>query len=132
MKRILALLLCALLILSGCGQDKAAGSKVFDTDREIKSIVFETTINGRKEIPVPEEYLPEVIEWLGSFTVGKQVGDSLSPGTNATRVTIVYADGTSMESALDTVTVGRKTYYTEEANMPDAWYDYYSGIVNSK
>ncbi len=130
MKKLCVFLICALFLLSGCGQDEAIGSKVFDIGKEIEAVVFETTINGRKEIPVPEEYLTEVIEWLGTFTAGERVEGAMPPGTNATRVTVFYADGTSVESGLNTVGLGGKNYTIVSSKRPEGWSAYFSGIVN--
>lgn len=132
MKKLCVFLICAFLLLSGCGQDEAKGSKVFDTDKGIEAVVFETTVNGRKEIPVPEEYLTEVIEWLGTFMAGERVEGALPPGTNATRVTVFYADGTSVESGLNTVGLGGKSYKVVKSEQPEGWSAYFSGIVNPK
>ncbi len=125
MKRIITIYLIFLIIMStvGCGNNNM-GKAVFNTEN-VKSVTFFSPA-VREGALVPEEELSEIIEWLGTFTVGEKAGKQLDPGTNSISVCIEYADGTILEQGLSTTKIGYQAYYMNFADAPEC----YLKIVN--
>jgi len=124
MKRYLCILICALLLLSGCGakSDPNIGKTIFDTEKEITKIEFHTTVNNRGMVTVPDEYMAEIIDWLGTLKITeKNTRGTWAPGTGSTEVTICYADGTSHSGSISNITIGNSEYYVDGANAPDIY-----------
>lgn len=130
MKRMLALVLCVLL-LSGCAKPgnagPATGQPVSYPDSPITAVVFHSMINGRGDIPVPEEDLEEIADWFYAFTVGDRTGEAVVPGTGQVRMTLTCADGTTEERSLSTVAVDGVSYYVECPNAPECYVSLING-----
>lgn len=124
MKKYLCFLICALLLLSGCGTktDANIGKTVFDVEKEITGIEFYSTVNLRGTVVVPEEYLAEITEWLGTFRITeKNTRDTWAPGTGSTEVTIYYADGTTHSGSISNISIDGSGYYIDGDNAPEIW-----------
>ena len=138
MNRILSVFLCGimLLCLSACGENTHSdtqpneSAKQSDTNNQeteifntknIKRITFYTYYGNGKGSDVPAEHLDEMIAWLDSFTLDKEVPELLPPGTNTIHVEIEYFDGTIVKKGLDTTTVDGITYYIKGDNSPECY-----------
>ena len=138
MKRILSVFLCGimLLCLSACGENTHSdtqpneSAKQSDTNNQeteifntknIKRITFYAYYGNGKGSDVPVEHLDEIITWLDSFTIDKEVPESIPPGTNTINVEIEYFDGTIVKKGLDTTTVDGITYYIKGDNSPECY-----------
>lgn len=97
----------------------AKGQPVFETEYIVQITLY--TPNAREGIPVPEEDLAVLTEWLGTFTVGERAGDTLIPGSNSVSVELVYEDGSVVNSGLTTVTLGGTTYYMDCGDAPECY-----------
>ena len=138
MKRILSVFLCGimLLCLSACGENTHSDTQpnestkqsdtnnqeteIFDT-KNIKRITFYAYYGNGKGSDVPVEHLDEIITWLDSFMIDKEVPELLPPGTNTIHVEIEYFDGTIVKRGLDTATVGGITYYIKGDTAPECY-----------
>ena len=138
MKRILSVFLCGimLLCLSACGENTHSdtqpneSAKQSDTNNQeteifntknIKRITFYAYYGNGKGSDVPAKHLDEMIAWLDSFTLDKEVPELLPPGTNTIHVEIEYFDGTIVKRVLDTATVGGITYYIKGDTAPECY-----------
>ena len=138
MKRILSVFLCGimLLCLSACGENTHSdtqpneSAKQSDTNNQeteifntknIKRITFYAYYGNGKGSDVPAKHLDEMIAWLDSFTLDKEVPELLPPGTNTIHVEIEYFDGTIVKRGLDTATVGGITYYKKGDTAPECY-----------
>lgn len=138
MKRILSVFLCGimLLCLSACGENTHSdtqpneSAKQSDTNNQeteifntknIKRITFYAYYGNGKGSDVPAKHLDEMIAWLDSFTLDKEVPELLPPGTNTIHVEIEYFDGTIVKRGLDTATVGGITYYIKGDTAPECY-----------
>ena len=144
MKRILSVVLCVLLLFCFAACDEETDAQpvtartaeashaettlaepsqtnektlVFDTEN-IKRITFYAYYGNGKGSDVPVEHLDEIITWLDSFTIDKEVPELIPPGTNTIKVEIEYFDGTIVKKGLDTTTVDGITYYIKGDNSP--------------
>ena len=143
MKRILSVFLCGimLLCLSACDKNTHSdtqpneSAKQSDTNNQeteifntknIKRITFYAYYGNGKGSDVPVEHLDEIITWLDSFTIDKEVPDLIPPGTNTINVEIEYFDGTIVKKGLDTTTVDGITYYIKGDTAPKC----YEGIIS--
>ena len=138
MKSILSVFLCGimLLCLSACGENTHSdtqpneSAKQSDTNNQeteifntknIKRITFYAYYGNGKGSDVPAKHLDEMIAWLDSFTLDKEVPELLPPGTNTIHVEIEYFDGTIVKRGLDTATVGGITYYIKGDTAPECY-----------
>lgn len=127
MKRYFCFLICALLLLSGCGTDYGTdkdpnmGKPVFDTEKDIIDVEFYTTVDDIGAIEISEEQLAETVEWLGTFVIARAAGDTWVPGGYYTEVTIYYTDGTTYESDLHNIVIDGAKYYTSSGEAPEFW-----------
>ena len=138
MKRILSVFLCGimLLCLSACGENTHSdtqpneSAKQSDTNNQeteifntknIKRITFYAYYVHGKGSDVPAEHLDEMIAWLDSFTLDKEVPELLPPGTNTIHVEIEYLDRTIVKRGLDTATVDGITYYIKGDTAPECY-----------
>ena len=64
---------------------------IFNT-KNIKRITFYAYYGNGKGSDVPVEHLDEIITWLDSFTIDKEVPELIPPGTNTINVEIEYFD----------------------------------------
>ena len=138
MKRILSVFLCGimLLCLSACGENTHSDTQpnesakqsdthnqataIFNT-KNIKRITFYAYYGNGKGSDVPVEHLDEIITWLDSFTIDKEVPKLIPPGTNTIHVEIEYLDGTIVKRGLDTATVDGITYYIKGDSAPECY-----------
>ena len=138
MKRILSVFLCGimLLCLAACGESTNSNTQPNDSAKQsdtsnqetgifntknIKRITFYAYYGNGKGSDVPAEHLDEMIAWLDSFTLDKEVPELLPPGTNTIHVEIEYFDGTIVKRGLDTATVGGITYYIKGDTAPECY-----------
>ena len=123
MKRFITVILSLVMVFSLIACSNTNGDKnvqLFKTEN-IKRILFynDTTL---EEVEVPEEYLDEIITWLESFTIDKEVEkDKLEPGSDAYCVQIEYEDGTIVKIGLWIYEMDGKQYYTKGADTPECW-----------
>ena len=138
MKRILSVFLCGimLLCLSACRENTHSdtqpneSAKQSDTNNQeteifntknIKHITFYAYYGDGKGSDVPAEHLDEIITWLDSCTIDKEVPELIPPGTNTIHVEIEYLDGTIVKRGLDTATVDGITYYIKGDSAPECY-----------
>ncbi|MDO4747930.1 MAG: hypothetical protein Q4A12_02000 [Eubacteriales bacterium] len=139
MKKLLSLLLSIIMLLcfTACNEndtDKTSSTKnsetydtLFDTypsvfvTENITSITFYAYYGKGKGSKVPKEHMDEIITWLDSFTIDKEVPELLPPGTNTINVEIEYFDGTIIKRGLDTATVDGITYYIKGDTAPECY-----------
>ena len=122
MKRMMVLVLCILILLSGCGMERA---KVFDTEKEIVGITFHRYRYGEYvDAEVAPENLAEVTYWLSTFKVGGKADlDDLPTGvSNLTEITVFYADGTAVRQGEDLAEIDGQFYFVTRELMEDDWY----------
>ena len=125
-----------LLCLSACGENTHSdtqpneSAKQSDTNNQeteifntknIKRITFYAYYGNGKGSDVPAKHLDEIITWLDSFTIDKEVPELIPPGTNTIHVEIEYLDGTIVKRGLDTATVDGITYYTKGDTAPECY-----------
>ena len=116
MKRCLVLFLM-LLVLAGCSRVDTE-TPVFTTEG-ITAVAFITYPTSPEGIPVSEQYLAAITEWLGTFRLESRVKDDvLPPGSNSIRVRIQYADGTVVENGLSTMKLNGVHYFLQHADAP--------------
>lgn len=127
MKKLTALLF-ALLMLTGLAACSVKDKPIFETEN-ITGITFIRTAPKGRETVVPEEYLDEITQWLGTFKAGKKAGDVLPPGADSISVRIEYSDGTIVENGLSTVVIKNKTYMINYDKEPACWFDLFTNKV---
>ena len=93
---------------------------VFKTEN-IARVTFYAYYGNGKGSEVPSEYMTEIINWLASFTVDKEVNGALLPGTNTYYAEIEYSDGTVIKKGLDVVIIDGVGYYTKSDKKPDCF-----------
>jgi len=124
LKRKIIFIVCSILFLTGCRNTTSIESserKIFDTENKISSITIHTTINGTRDISVPEDALDEIISWLNTFEVGDPVGDTVIPGTGSTSVTLTYVDGSTVTQKISIIKIDGTSYYIEAPDAPVVW-----------
>lgn len=138
MKKYFCFLICALLLLIGCENDYGlntykpendpnVGIAVFDVEKEIIDVEFNTSINNIGLIEISPEQLDEIVEWLGTFkTTRKNEYDTWVPGTGSVQLTIYYADGTTFAGNISNTTIDGVGYYIDGDNAPDFWPDLFN------
>ncbi len=134
-KMLLLVLLIAVISLcfAGCG-DRNAGTKrghtiyidwypVFETDN-ISGITFFHRATDAAPAEVPDEYMREITQWLGSFLPDEEIDahSVAAPGADSYSVRIEYADGTVAEGSLDTCTINGTRYRLTSAPTPACWF----------
>ena len=123
MKKLIALVLVlvCLLGLVACSNNSIDTTKpIFETDNISKITLFAVP-NHTDGIVVPSEYMDEIIAWIGTFTVDKEAGEILAPGTNTFSFRIEYSDGTIVESGVNTTTIDGITYYMKQEQTPECF-----------
>ena len=138
MKKFLTVFLCGIMLLCFTACDKNTNSNIQPTEstnqndthnqataifntKNIKRITFYAYYGNGKGSDVPAEHLDEMIAWLDSFTIDKEVPELLPPGTNTIHVEIEYLDGTVVKEGLDTATVDGITYYIKGDTAPKCY-----------
>ena len=123
MKKLIALVLVLFCVLGlvACSNNSIDTTKpIFETDNISKITLFAVP-NHTDGIVVPSEYMDEIIAWIGTFTVDKEVGEILAPGTNTFSFRIEYSDGTIVESGVNTTTIDGITYYMKQEQTPECF-----------
>ncbi len=138
MKKFLTVFLCGIMLLcfAACGKNTNSNiqptestnqndthnqaTAIFNT-KNIKRITFYAYYGNGKGSDVPAKHLDEIITWLDSFTIDKEVPELIPPGTNTITVEIEYFDGTIVKKGLDTTTVDGITYYIKGDNSPECY-----------
>ena len=138
MKKFLTVFLCGIMLLcfAACGKNTNSNiqptestnqndthnqaTAIFNT-KNIKRITFYAYYGIGNGSDVPVEHLDEIITWLDSFTIDKEVPELIPPGTNTINVEIEYFDGTIVKKGLDTTTVDGITYYIKGDNSPECY-----------
>ena len=121
MKKLMALVfsIVCILGLASCSSESANKTSPIFSTQDISSIAF---YEYPDYIEVPDEYLLEITDWLGTFTVGKEITDNvLVPGSNTTKVRIEYLDGTVIENGLSTIKIDDVMYYLNHEDAPDCY-----------
>lgn len=138
MKKFLTVFLCGIMLLCFAACDKNTNSNIQPTEstnqndthnqataifntKNIKRITFYAYYGNGKGSDVPVEHLDEIITWLDSFTIDKEVPELIPPGTNTIHVEIEYLDGTIVKRGLDTATVDGITYYIKGDSAPECY-----------
>lgn len=144
-KKFLVLVLCGIMLvcLVACGKNDTVNNSstkslisnetisesketneqtecIFNTEN-IARIVFYAYYGQGKGSEVPSEYMPEIINWLGTFVIDEKVPELVPPGTNTVCVEIEYLDGTVIKEGLDTATVDGIEYYTKHCKEPECY-----------
>ena len=138
MKKFLTVFLCGIMLLcfSACGKNTNSNiqptestnqndthnqaTAIFNT-KDIKRITFYAYYGNGKGSDVSSEHLDEIITWLDSFTIDKEIPELLPPGTNTINVEIEYLDGTIVKKGLDTATVDGIAYYIKGDTAPECY-----------
>jgi len=100
---------------------------VFKTE-DIIRITFYGYYGGGKGSDVPADNMTEIINWLGSFTIGEKAPDILPPGTNTYYVEIEYSDGMIIKNGLDIRKIDGNTFYLERNKEPECFMEIISKI----
>lgn len=95
---------------------------VFRTDN-ITRIAFSINYGYGDECEVPQQYMTEIVNWLGTFTVGEKISEDIpiAPGTGFYYVHIVYSDGTEVKNNLSTINIDGTSYYMSSAETPECF-----------
>lgn len=127
MRKVLLMIavIMVMVTMAGCGAPE--GERVFDV-KNVDAVDFFKT-GTRESVSVPREDLDEILEWLGTFTVGSQTEEYLIPGSNYISVRIVYGDGTVLENSLSTITRRSVLYYMDAASAPKCYLSLVNGTL---
>ena len=134
MKKLLSLLLCAILLFCFAACDENTANESYDTlfdtypsvfvTENITSITFYAYYGGGKGSKVPAENMVEIINWLDSFTIVREATDEdVLDGTNTHYVEIEYSDGTVIKEGLDIVIIDGTRYLVEKEPHPSCFED---------
>ena len=124
MKKFIAFAFILLCILSavGCSKDPIDTTKpVFETENITRITLFSVP-HHPDGVEVPHVYMDEITAWIGTFTIGKVVDGLLDPGTNTTSFRLEYADGTIIESGVNTITIDGITYSMKQDSPPKCFH----------
>lgn len=123
MKKLIALVLASVCLLGlvGCSKNSVDTTEpVFETEK-ISRITLFAVPNHADGIVVPSEYMDEITAWIGTFTIYKEAGDLLDPGTNTFSFRLEYSDGTIVESGVNTTIIDGTTYYMKQERAPECF-----------
>lgn len=103
--------------------------QVFKVEK-ITRVTFYGFGGAGQGVNVPSESMKEIVNWLGTFSVGEKVSEfpPLPPGTGEIVVEIVYADGTIVKQPLQLVEVSGVAYYTKCGDEPACYREILSCI----
>ena len=104
MKKLMAFVLAGVCVLGlvACSDHSIDTTKpVFETEN-IQRITLFCVPNHTGSIEVPGEYMEEMTAWISTFTLDKEAGERLDPGTNTISFRLEYSDGTIVESGVNT------------------------------
>ena len=128
MKKLMAFVLAGVCVLGlvACSDHSIDTQKpVFETEN-IQSITLFCVPNHTDGIEVPGEYMEEMTAWIGTFTLDKEAGERLDPGTNTISFRLEYSDGTIVESGVNTTTIDGVTYYMKQERAPEFFHILFS------
>lgn len=123
MKKMIASFFVFIVLLGciGCSKNSIdTTTPIFKTEGISRIILFAVP-NHTDGIVVPSEYMDEITAWIGTFTVDKESGDILEPGANTFSFRLEYADGTIVESGVNTTTIDGVTYYMKQERTPECF-----------
>ena len=129
MKKLIAFVLALVCVLGlvGCSNNSVDTTKhVFETENICKITLFAVP-NHADGVVVPSEYMDEITAWIGTFTIDKEAGDILDPGTNTFSFRLEYSDGTIVESGVNTTTIDGITYYMKQERTPECFNALFTG-----
>ncbi|MBR6503309.1 MAG: hypothetical protein IKT42_07725 [Clostridia bacterium] len=95
---------------------------VFNSEK-ITHVAFYGYGGQGTRVDVPLENINEIINWLGTFTLGKSITTAIPPGTNTNFVEIEYIDGTVVKHGLDVIEVYGVSYELECGKHPECYWD---------
>ena len=128
MKKLIALvsaLVCVVGMVGCSAKDEVIGKTVFETEN-ISRVTFYGTAPNSTETEVPNEYLAEITEWLGTFIAGEKADDVLPPGADSLFVRIEYSDGTIIENSMSTTIVDGTTYLINYDKEPECYFELFA------
>ena len=117
----LMLTLVCMLALAGCSSNSVDTTEPIFETTGIAGITFFCVPNHTDGVEVPAGNLDEISAWIGTFTIDKEAGDILDPGTNTFSFQIEYKDGTIVESGLNTTTINEFSYCLKYENPPECF-----------
>ncbi len=117
---LLSIVFVLMLYGVGCGK-RLEDYTVFDTEN-VKSVTLFVSDNDDGVI-VSEEKLSEIVEWLGTFSVGEKTGETLIPGIQNDRVQIEYENGDMVEGKMATIVIEDVRYYLEYEEIPQFYFN---------
>lgn len=106
-------------IMSNSEKHNNPTESVFNTENIVR-ITFYSYYGKGNGSDVPSAYMTEIINWLDSFTIEKEV-DSALDGTNTYYVEIEYSDGTVIKEGLDLIVVDGTAYYIKGDKQPECF-----------
>lgn len=95
---------------------------VFNTENIVRVTLYAYYGQG-KGSDVPGEYMTEIVNWLGTFSIDKPVTEPIPPGTNTYHAEIEYSDGTVAKQGLNVILVNGDAYYIKGAGAPACFMD---------
>ena len=145
-KKLLSLILCAIILLSfaACNKDTTSNisstesttsnqitseleekdnptEPVFNTEN-IARITFYAYYGQGTGSEVSSENMTEITNWLRTITVDRKATDEdVLPGTNNYHVEIEYLDGTIVKNGLDVILVDGARYLLKKDKYPDCF-----------
>ena len=150
-KKLLSLILCAMILLSFAACNKSTSSDISSTESAISNQTIrelgendyptEPVFNTKNIVritfyayygqgigsDVPSKNLTEIINWLDSFTIDREATDEdAPPGTNTYYVEIEYSDGTIIKEGLDIIIIDGTKYLLEKEPYPNC----FMGIIS--
>ncbi len=115
---IFLLLICSLFLTCCKAVDSIdRESPVFETEN-INSVILFSIPHNEQGVNVPNEYMEEIIKWIGTFRLDRKAEGMLDPGTNTISIRIEYSDGTSVESGVNTIDLNGVTYHMTHERAP--------------
>lgn len=90
--------------------------------KEIARVAFYGYYGKGTRVDVPYENINEIINWLGTFTLGESVTTAIPPGTNTHVVEIEYVDGTVVKQGLDVIEIYGVSYELECGKHPECYW----------
>ena len=97
-------------------------SMIFNTDN-IKRITLYSYYGQGKGSDVTDKDMTEIINWLETFEIDREVDDLIPPGTNTNCIEIEYLDGKVVKKGLDAMEIDGSSYYVKSAPMPDCFWE---------
>ena len=95
-------------------------SMIFNTDN-IKRITFYAYYGNGKGSVVSDKNMTEIINWLETFEIDKEVDGIPAPGTDTYHVEIEYVNGTIIKEGLNLIVVDGTSYCIKGDKAPDCF-----------